>query len=246
MKNTSSAKARRHDQLARHREGIGNEPDQVGEQHEHEQREHEGKKLHALVAGGAAHRMGDELVGHFRDRLQPPRHHRARRRRADQKRRNGADDDEHEQRGIGEIDVMAAHADHRHQVLDLKLVDRIDLHGAFGVECVCSLGGSAGLFFPVFRAGVVKRGARNEPRGSHYIEHARGKAEQEKYNEPPGRDAEPAVDEPADAGTDHDARNEFAREPEALGVAGCSRRPIRTRTIGRSGARHHVRDRDLR
>ena len=116
---------------------------------------------------------------------------------------------------------------------DLELMDRIDLHGAFGVECVCSFGGSAGLIFPVFRAGVVKRGARNEPRGAHHIEHARGKAEQEEYNEPPGRDAEPAIDEPADAGTDHDARNEFAREPEALGVAGCSRRPIRTRTIGR-------------
>src|SRR5579863_71907 len=97
----------------------------------------------------------------------------------------------------------------------------------------CSVGGSAGLFSPVFRAGVVKRGARNEPRGAHHIEHARGKAEQEEYNQPPGRDAEPAVDEPADAGADHNARNEFAREPEAPGVAGCSRRPIRTRTVRR-------------
>jgi len=38
------------DDLARHREGIRNEPDQVGEQHEHEQREHEREEFHPLGA----------------------------------------------------------------------------------------------------------------------------------------------------------------------------------------------------
>ena len=64
-------------------------------------------------------------------------------------------------------------------------------------------GSSAGLSSR--RSGLVpsEHGACNDPRGTHHIEHARGKAEQEKYNEPPGRNAEPAVDQPAEAGTDH-------------------------------------------
>src|SRR5580693_456167 len=91
---------------------------------------------------------------------------------------------------------------------------------------------SAGLLVPVFPGAVIKRGARDEPRRAHNTEHARGKAEQEEYYEPPGRDTEPAIDQPAEAGADQNACNEFAGEPEASGVAGCSRRPIRTRTIG--------------
>src|SRR5690348_979849 len=87
---------------------------------------------------------------------------------------------------------------------------------------------------PIFFGGAaVKRTARHDPRGAHHIEHACGKAEQNKGDEPPGRNAEPAVDEPANAATDQHACNEFAREPEASGVAGCSRRPILTGTIGR-------------
>jgi hypothetical protein len=91
----------------------------------------------------------------------------------------------------------------------------------------------AGLFPPGPPGAVIKRGARDEPRGAHYIEHARGKAEQEEYHKPPGRAAEPAIDEPAETGTDHNACDKFAGEPEAPGVTGCSRRPIRTRTVGR-------------
>ena len=90
------------DQLAGDRERVRDEPDQVGEQDEHEQREHEREEFHPLGAGRAAHRVGDELVGHLRDRLQPARHHRAARGGADQQRRNRSDDDEHEQRRIGE------------------------------------------------------------------------------------------------------------------------------------------------
>src|SRR5262249_10579553 len=57
-------------------------------------------------------------------------------------------------------------------------------------------------------------------------------AEQEKYSEPPRRNPEPAVDEPTEAGSDYHACNKFTRESETSRVAGCSRRPIRTRTIG--------------
>ena len=83
------------------------------------------------------------------------------------------------------------------------------------------------------RRPITQRGAGNDSRGAHHVEHARGKAEQEKYNEPPGRDAEQTIDEPAKAGPDQHAANEFAGEPEAPGVARCSRRPIHTRVVGR-------------
>src|SRR5215831_8579277 len=83
------------------------------------------------------------------------------------------------------------------------------------------------------RRPITQCGAGNDSRGAHHIEHARDEAEQKKHNEPPGRDTEQPVDQPADAGTDQHASNEFAREPEAPGVARCSRRPISTRTFGR-------------
>ena len=114
-------------------------------------------------------------------------------------------------------DLMAAHVDRAAQILDLELMDRIDLHGPIAVAlAACAarpyLSGPCRLPF-------IERGAGDNSRGAHHIEHARGKAEQEKYDEPPGRDAEPAVDQPAEAGTDQHACNEFAGEPKALGVA---------------------------
>ena len=51
---------------------------------------------------------------------------------------------------------------------------------------------------------------RDNSGGAHHVEHTRDEAEQKKYNEPPGRNTEQAVDEPAEAGTDQHARNEFA------------------------------------
>ena len=57
------------DDVARHGEGVGNEPDHVRHQDEHEQREHEREELHPLLAGGALDRVGDEFVGQLGDRL---------------------------------------------------------------------------------------------------------------------------------------------------------------------------------
>src|SRR5215472_7866597 len=74
---------------------------------------------------------------------------------------------------------------------------------------------------------------RCNPRRAHHIKHTRSEAEQEKYGEPPRRNPEPAVDEPTEAGSDDNGRNKFTRESETSRVAGCSRRPIHTRTIGR-------------
>src|SRR5215469_3755082 len=73
---------------------------------------------------------------------------------------------------------------------------------------------------------------RCNPRRAHHIKYTRSEAEQEKYSEPPRRNPEPAVDEPTEAGSDYHACNKFTRESETSRVAGCSRRPIRTRTIG--------------
>ena len=69
--------------------------------------------------------------------------------------------------------------------------------------------------------------------GAHHVEYARNEAEQKEYNEPPRRDAEQAIYEPAKTGPNQHAANEFAGEPEAPGVAGCSRRPIHTGVVGR-------------
>src|ERR1700728_220843 len=96
----------------------------------------------------------------------------------------------------------------------------------FGAQCATSL-------FPACWRVVTRRGAGNDSRRAHHVEHARDEAEQKKYNDPPGRDTEQPVDQPAEAGTDQHASNEFAREPEAPGVARCSRRPISPRSFGR-------------
>src|SRR5579872_5392924 len=94
-------------------------------------------------------------------------------------------------------------------------------------------GATSTSLFSAVRSVVVQPGAGDDSRGAHHVEHARDEAEQNKNNEPPWRDAEQPVDQPADAAADQHASNEFAREPEAPGVARCSRRPISTRTFGR-------------
>src|SRR6187402_681187 len=61
------------DDVARNRERVGNDADQVRDADEHEQREDQRKELHAFRAGGGADRRGDELVGDLGDRLQSSR-----------------------------------------------------------------------------------------------------------------------------------------------------------------------------
>src|SRR5882757_2692891 len=62
------------DDVARNREGVGNDADEVRNADEHEQREDQREELHAFRAGGAADRAGDELVADFGDRLHTPGH----------------------------------------------------------------------------------------------------------------------------------------------------------------------------
>src|SRR3984957_821965 len=86
---------------------------------------------------------------------------------------------------------------------------------------------------PTCRRTVSLGSAGHHSRGAHHVEHARREAEQEKYNEPPRRDTEQTIDEPAKTSPNQHAADQFAGEAEAPGVAGCSRRPIHTGVVGR-------------
>src|ERR1700730_191479 len=118
----------------------------------------------------------------------------------------------------------------RFSILNWWIGSIVMVPSRFGAPCAKL---HANSLFPAFRRVAARRRAGSDSRGTHHIEHARDEAEQKKYNEPPRRDTEQPVDKPAEAGTDQHASNEFAREPKALGVARCSRRPISTRTFGR-------------
>src|SRR3982074_1599247 len=57
------------DEMARNREGVGNDPDQVRDHDEHEQREYQREQLHALRASAASDGVGHEFAAQFADRL---------------------------------------------------------------------------------------------------------------------------------------------------------------------------------
>jgi hypothetical protein len=122
---------------------------------------------------------------------------------------------------------MTAHGHDRQEILNLELFDRIDLHR---LDLRTSYGLSA-VSIPC-RA-VIESVVRYDSRRTHHVEDAGSKAEQKKYYQPPRRNPEQPVDQPAETGADQHACNKFTREPEASRVAGCSRRPIFTRAIGR-------------
>src|SRR6202035_4935020 len=134
----------------------------------------------------------------------------------------------HEQRRIGKRDLTTAQVDQGHHVVDLKLMNRIDLHDLVTVALKAPIAS-----FLVLVLAAIQAAACHDARRTHHIEHAGSKAEQQKYNEPPRRYTEQAIDAPAEAGTDQHAGNEFAREPKAPGVARCSRRAIFRSVVGR-------------
>jgi len=120
----------------------------------------------------------------------------------------------------------------RHEIVDLKLMDRIDSHEVIAAGRRTSRSGLRSLL-PTSRRTVSLSPAGDDSRGAHNVEYARHEAEQKEYNEPPRRDAEQAIYEPAKTGPNQHATNEFAGEPKAPGVAGCSRCPIHTGVVGR-------------
>src|SRR6266487_5838871 len=71
-------KRNRDDDMTRDCERVGNDADHIEYENEHEEREHQREELHAFRPGRVSQCGGDELVGHFGDRLQPPGHERPR------------------------------------------------------------------------------------------------------------------------------------------------------------------------
>src|SRR4029077_20354530 len=68
----------------------------------------------------------------------------------------------------------------------------------------------------------------------YHIEHAGGETEQQEHDQPPRRDAEPAVEPPADQGADEDAGDELGRKPHPARHAGSDgRRVFRRRRAAR-------------
>ena len=115
---------------------------------------------------------------------------------------------EHEGGGVRERDLGVADLGNREQLDDLELVDRIghDLNGPFS----CPLRGRRRR--PSRPA--ITWSAR-QPRRAHHIDDAGGEAEQQKDNEPPRRDTQPPIDEPAEAGSDQHRGHQLGREPKA-------------------------------
>ena len=139
-------------------------------------------------------RVGDEFVGQLGDRLQPARHQRAGRAAADQQRPDADHGDHHEQRGIGEGDLVPADVAERRELLDFELMNRI------GHRRICPVVPKLPRL-----SRPLARPAGNTG-GAHHVEDAGGEAEQEKHDHPPRRNAEPAIERPADERADQRRR----------------------------------------
>ena len=61
----------------------------------------------------------------------------------------------------------------------------------------------------------IQWAARGHARGAHHIENAGREAEQQKHDHSPGRNPEPAIQQPTKRRANHDGGDEFGREPKA-------------------------------
>ena len=113
------------DDLAHHREGIGNEPDDVGDENEEENAEHQRKEAHSRFARRRAQHTGHEFVAHLGHGLHAPRNAGAAAcadGRDKTAQRNGQ---QHVEAGIGQRKVDMADRN-RQDRMDRELLDRID------------------------------------------------------------------------------------------------------------------------
>src|SRR5260221_6020606 len=62
---------------------------------------------------------------------------------------------------------------------------------------------------------------RHHARRPHHIDHAGGKAEQQEYDEAPGRSRQQAIESPAESRPDKNTRNQFGGEAKPDGHGGC-------------------------
>ena len=192
------------DDVARHREGVGDQPDHVRHQDEHEQREHQREELHALVAGGALRWCWRRTRRTFRRSTAcgpaPARARRCRRPAAPQMPTTVITMNSAEL--VNAISCPPIWPSVT-MLVDLELVNRI------GHRRVASCNRYRGL--------CTWPGPLGNSRRAHHVEDAGGKAEQQKHDHPPRRDSEPAVERPADERADQDAGDQFGGEPEAAG-----------------------------
>ena len=189
-------------------EGIGNYANHIEYQDEHEKGEYQREELHAFRTSDTSQGCGDKLVGNFRDRLQPSRHQGARARGSEHQKKDNDKPNQHEKGRVRECDLDPADASDRKQVFDLELVDRIHQKGLRRDHAARCRGSAAIL---LLRTGRIWSHARCP----HHVENTRGKSEQQKHDHSQGRSSEPAVDQPADRGTDQDPRDQLGREPKA-------------------------------
>ena len=82
-------------------------------------------EFHAGRAGCTLNHISHELVCEFGERLHPARHQRAGGAAADQQRGNANDSDRHEQRGIGDRNLVPADVAERGELRNLKLMNWI-------------------------------------------------------------------------------------------------------------------------
>ena len=199
------------DDVARHREGVGDEPDEFATRTNMKSVNTQREELHALLAGGAVDRVGDELVGQLRDRLHAGR--------APAPAASCAPTS------------SAAMPTTMIAMYSAELVNAISCppmwpSGTMLVdfELMNRIGHRRKLpYRPVLSS--WSRSAGNTG-GAHHVDDAGGKAEQEKHDHPPRRDSEPLVERPADERTDQDTGDQFGGEAEAAG----ERRRIALRT----------------
>src|SRR3990167_6911314 len=64
---------------------------------------------------------------------------------------------------------------------------------------------------------VGQMSVANDTCRPHHVKNPGGKAKQQKHNEPPRRDPEPAIEQPADYRTHDHARDQFGRQPKTAG-----------------------------
>src|SRR5258705_8637344 len=116
------------DDVARNRERVRDDPHEVRNADEHEQREDQWEELHAFRAGRAADRAGDELVADFGHRLETPGNELPPGDATDHQDRDQRHRQEHVEGRIGDGDRLIADMADREERLDVELMDRVDFH----------------------------------------------------------------------------------------------------------------------
>src|SRR5882757_4395689 len=127
------------DEMAGNRERVRNDPDQVGNADEHEQREHQREELHALRPGGASDGGRHEFVAQFSDRLNAAGNKLPPGGAADHQQRDHRYRKKHVGGRIGERYFLSADVTDGEELDDLELMNWIGGHSSLGLSVSRSL-----------------------------------------------------------------------------------------------------------